>query len=223
MITKNERKASINKKEYRMKNELLMKLRYFFETHADPLPPCSVDWNDIDADVKPKRAYISFWNPDDDAKALTYVYAECFEDIVAKGYPLESVVKVLKDHGILTYVGNLADYHSIEGKVYEIQEHILDNKLKISTTDEILRKLMLVIMLARGRLENTLSQICHLSPRQLGEENIIRKIRRNLDEACFMAGGINGLFSEAEKMLQILEDLENMENQNPTKGENNDE
>jgi hypothetical protein len=120
MINKNNGKALINKEEYKMKNEFLMKLRYFFETHANPLPPCSVDSSHIDADVKPKRAYISFGDPNDNS-TLTYVYANHFESIVAKGYPLESVIKVLKDHKVLTYVGCLADYYGIEGKVYEIQ------------------------------------------------------------------------------------------------------
>jgi hypothetical protein len=115
MISKNKRKTLINKEEYKMKNEFLMKLRYFFETHADPLPPCSVDADNIDADIKSKRAYVSFGDPDD-KRLLIYVYAECFEEVVAKGYPLESVVKVLKDHGILTYVGRLADYYGIDGK-----------------------------------------------------------------------------------------------------------
>jgi hypothetical protein len=94
-------------------------------------------------------------------------------------------------------------------KVYEIQEHVLEDKLKISTADEMLRKLMLVMMIARRKLKNALSQIDHLSLRQLEEKNIIGKIRWNLSEARSMAGEINGLFSEAKQILQILEDLEN--------------
>ncbi|MDR3187218.1 MAG: hypothetical protein LBT63_02200 [Holosporaceae bacterium] len=206
MIRKNKRKTLINKEVYKMKNEFLTTLRYFFETHANPLPPCGVDGEDIDADVRPKRGYVSFEDPDD-KKALTYVYADCFENVVAKGYPLESVIKVLKDHGILTYVGRLADYYGIEGKVYEIQEHVLEGKLKIFTADEMLRKLMLITMLARRKLENALSRMGQLSPRQLEEENAMGKIRWSIGEAQSMAGGVNELFSKAKKLLQILEDL----------------
>jgi hypothetical protein len=72
----------------------------------------------------------------------------------------------------------------------------------------MLRKLMLVMMLAKRKLENALSQIDHLSPQQLDDKDIIGKIRWKLSEARSMAGGINYLFSEAKTILQILEDLE---------------
>lgn len=83
-----------------MKNELLAKLREFFEMHADPLPVCTELPSENDMCERPKRAYISFGNPYE-KESLTYVYARYFENVVAKGYPLESVIKTLKDHGIL--------------------------------------------------------------------------------------------------------------------------
>lgn len=54
-------------------------------------------------------------------------------------------------------------------------------------------------------MENTLSSIGHLSPRQLKDENAIRIIRQKLYEADSMAGGIDKLLSEAKALMQMLE------------------
>lgn len=64
---------------------------------------------------------------------------------------------------------------------------------------------MLLMMISKCKLENTLSSIGHFSPRQLKDENAIRIIRQKLYKADSMAGGIDKLLSEAKALMQMLE------------------
>lgn len=214
MINKN--KEETFKRKYQMKNEFLMTLRYFFETHANPLPYCSVNSDDIEADVKPKRAYISFGDFDN-KETITYVYAYHFENIVAKGYPLETVIKTLKDHGILVsneeaeqFTGALEDCLLKDQKVYAIRQDVLDDRIhaSVATDDEAIKKTMLLMMLLKRRLENALSWMNGLSPHQLKEKNVIGKMLFVLSESHSMAGGLDHLFLEATALMDMLKDSE---------------
>lgn len=98
-----------------MKNELLAKLREFFEMHADPLPVCTELPSENDMCERPKRVCCSEGSFENDDDMISFVYAYYFENVVVKGYPLKLITKTLIEHGIL-----IPD--EITGKAYMIKE-----------------------------------------------------------------------------------------------------